>query len=175
MSMEPDPPTRPIQPTGPPREPMLEREVPVTDPVLEDSVHSLRTWLIITTVVALAALAVALWAVVTKEEEEDAQRGATVEQIEELEQRVDTLESQMGNRATNNDVQEVADAQDQLREDVQAAQRQANDGGDNQELQDSVDQLQQSVDDMAADVDQLQQRMDDVERRQDEQEAQPAP
>ena len=175
MSMDPDQPTRPIPPTGPPREPIIEREVPVADPVLDDAVRSLRTWLALATLVALAALGLALWAVLTKEEEEDAQRGATVEQVERLEQRVEDLESRLDQRATKGELQEVAEAQVEIREQIEGVRRQARDRGDTEALQESIDELQQSVDDVAGDVQELDQRVADVEQRQDEQEAAASP
>jgi peptidoglycan hydrolase CwlO-like protein len=163
--------------SGAMREPMIEREVPVADPVLDDAVRSLRAWVVFLGLVALAALAVAVYAVVTKEEESDAQRGATVGQVQNLQRRVDDLQRRLDDVptkdqfATTEDVQKVASAQDDLSKRIARVEKQASDSGDTDQIKQSVDDLQQAVDGLTQDVDKLNQRVDDLEQRQQEQDA----
>ena len=91
----PEEPTRPLPPaTPPPARVGVEREVaaPVEDPyrteLLLDQLRSLRTALAIVGVIAVAALAVAVYAVLTKDEVSDAGAGASSQQVADLADRV---------------------------------------------------------------------------------------
>ena len=96
----PEEPTRPLPPaTPPPARVGDEREVaaPVEDPyrteLLLDQLRSLRTALAIVGLIAVAALAVAVYTVLTKEEESDTGAGASRQQVADLAGRVDALEA----------------------------------------------------------------------------------
>jgi hypothetical protein len=168
--MDPDQPTRRVPPdaAGPPPVPGDPVAV-VEDPFLADALRSLRTWVVLVGIVALGALGVGLWALLTMEEETDARRGASVERVERLESRADALESGVDDRAAKGTVDELRDQQDQLSKQVTALEKRSQRADGTDEVQQSVDELQQSVDDLDADVQQLGDRLDEVERRQDEQ------
>src|SRR5688500_11085188 len=110
--MDPEPPTRRIPPTAPPPAPsphVITEDERVAYAKLADRVGSLRAWLALATVLAIAALGLAAWALVTKEEEDDTQAGASRTSVERLDARVDELESQIDDRATQGAVSELRD------------------------------------------------------------------
>ena len=160
--MDPEPPTRRIPPTAPPAA-GPPRTVIEDERVLElaDRVRSLRAWLAVATVLAVAALGLAAWALLTKEEEDDTRAGASRTSVDRLDSRVDELESQVENRASDSSVSELRADQDELAEQVQ----QLGESGD-------TDALEQSITDLGEDVQQLSERVDQLEQEQAEQ---PAP
>ena len=93
----------------------VEREVaaPVEDPyrteLLLDQLRSLRTALAIVGLIAVAALAVAVYAALTKDEVSDAGAGASSQQVADLDDRVDALEADVKTRATKNQVSQLSD------------------------------------------------------------------
>src|SRR5688500_16071991 len=107
MSQPPDPdePTRRL-PAVEPAEPVREREVVTTtepDPAWQEilgRLRSLRGWLALVGVLATAALGVGLWALLSQEEEGDAQQGASQQRVQTLEDRVDKLESETEDAAS---------------------------------------------------------------------------
>jgi len=162
MNMDPDQPTRRIAPTPPPAERVVVQDDAPAYAELAERIRSLRGWLALATALALIALGVAAWAVVTKEEEEDARAGASRGSVSRLDSRVDELESRLEDRATKGSLDEVREDQRELRDEVEQVGQRAADGGDTEAVQESVQELSE-------DVTQLQQRLDELEQRQDEQ------
>ena len=71
------------------------------------------------TVLALLALGLAAWALLTQEEEQDAQAGASRSQVEALDARVDDLESRIDDRATKESVSDLRADQEELSDQVE--------------------------------------------------------
>jgi len=182
VSLPPDPdeptqrlPTTP--PTTPPAEPLREREVVTTepDPVWVEQImgrlRSLRGWLALVGVLALAALGVGLWALLSKEEEGDAKQGAAVQRVQALEDRVDELEKDTDDAASQNAVDGLRDQQKELEQRVSAVEKQASDGGNADDVQADVQQLSDSVEQMGQSIDQLDERVGDLEQQQQSQQS----
>jgi FtsZ-interacting cell division protein ZipA len=155
-----EPPTRRIDPVQPPSSPR-EMEVVTEDPAgaraaLLDELRSLKRTLAIVGIVAIAALGVALWALLSQEEEGDAQRGASNERVSQLEDRVDELEGDVENAASDESVSKVRQQQEDLTEQVEQL---SEDGSGSDDAQQAVEQVQQ-------DVEELGQRLDDLEQQQ---------
>jgi predicted nucleic acid-binding Zn-ribbon protein len=158
----PEEPTRPLDPAAapPPGRPVYEREVPVEDPVLLDSIRSLRTALVLVGLVAVAALALAAYTLITKEEESDTHASASREQVARLAERVDQLESDVDDRATKDAVKQVSDDVQSLSNRVddvakQASKANANAGTDDQTKAalDQINQNQQTLSNSIKDLD----------------------
>ena len=174
LPADPDEPTRRLPPTEP-AQPIAEREV-VTSRELEpawlqevlDRLRSLRTAVGLLGVVAVAALGVALWALLTQEEESDARRGASSERVRDLENRVDDLESRLTDAASGDSVDRLRDAQGRLEERVQAVEDRVGgpSAGAVEDLQGDVGQLGDAVEQIGGTVEDLEQRVDEVERAQ---------
>ena len=173
MALPPDPdePTRPLPPVDPAR-PVREREVVVEDvepawvrEVL-DRLRSLRTALAFVGVLAAAALGVALWALLSQEEEGDARRGASIDRVSRLEDRVDELERDTDRAPSRDAVRELGDRQEQLDERLSAFERQAGDDSAVEDLRRDVADLGTSVEEMTQTVQDLEQRVDELERAQ---------
>jgi hypothetical protein len=187
VSLPPDPdePTRRLPPTHrpdvpPPRE--YEHEVAVTagddyvwrEEIL-DRLNSLRTAVVLVGVLAVAALGVALWALLTQEEESDARRGASVQQVRDLEDRVDELERDI-ERAPSRDAQsQLSESVESLDERVAAVEdrveQAGTDGGASEQavedLQGDVQQVGDAVEQLGDSIEQLDQRVDAVEQQQE--------
>ena len=162
MSMDPEPPTRRIPPTAPPPGAPPARVV-AEDPRLldlEDRVRSLRAWLAVATVLALAALGVAAWAIISKEEEDDTRAGASRASVNRLETQVEDLEAQVDNRATKESVSDLRAEQEELAE---AVQQLGEGGGDTDELAQSVTTLSDDAQELAARIDELEQQQAEEE------------
>ena len=170
----PDDPTRRIPPTEPPPS-VREREYAVEDDGawrqhIVDRLDSLRTWVAAATVLSLLALGLAGYTLLTAEEEDDTRAGASREQVGELSDRVDDLESRVQDRASDNAVQDLRDSQRDLDERVkaveEAAEEPADDGADTEALRQSIDALHDSVEQLDGRVADLEQRMDRAEQQQ---------
>ena len=161
----PEEPTRPLPPaTPPPARVGVERELaaPVEDPyrteLLLDQLRSFRTALAIVGVIAVAALAVAVYAVLTKDEVSDAGAGASSQQVADLADRVDALEADVKTRATKNQVSQLSDDVKALSDDVDKAAKQSesaassDNGGTDEQARSSIDKLDQSVQTLSQDV-----------------------
>ena len=159
--MGPEEPTRRIPPTAPPREPapvlVDERDV------LADRLRSLRTALVLVGLLALTALGVGLYALLTQEEEDDARQGATSSSVKKLDERVDELETRVDDSATKSGVSELRSDQEELSDRVEALEKdqqsQDQESGDTAELQTAIEDLGTAVED-------LQQRVEAVEQQQ---------
>jgi flagellar biosynthesis chaperone FliJ len=176
VSLPPDPdePTRRLPPTEP-AEPIREREV-VTSHELEpvwvqevlDRLRSLRTAVGLLGVVAVAALGVALWALLTQEEEDDARRGASSERVRDLEDRVDNLESGVRDAASGDAVDRLREGQERLDERLRAVEDQAGGPSDGmiENLQRDMTQLGEAIEQTGETLEDLEQRVDELERQQ---------
>lgn len=180
MSLPPesDEPTRRLPPTRP-AEPLAEREVVTTepDPVWVHEVlgrlRSLRTWVALIGVIALAALGVGLWALLTQEEDGDARRGASQERVRELEDRVDDLESETDDVASQDAVGRLRDQQQELEERLGAIEDQASDGGGVEDVQADVRELSDAIEQIGQAIEQLDERVGDLEQQQSQDSASP--
>ena len=175
MSLPPDPdePTRRLPPVEP-AQPVREREVVTStevDPAwtheILDRLRSLRTALTLVGVLSLVALGVGLWALLTQEEEGDARRGASQERVRELEDRVDALESETEDAASQDAIGRLRDQQRQLGERLSAVEDQA-DGAALEDVQADVRQLSDGLEQVGQSIQELDQRVDDVEQQQED-------
>jgi len=155
VSHDPEPPTRRLDPErastireteyveGPTREELLDR------------LRSLRTALAIVGVLAIAALGVALYSLLSEDDDGDTRQGASPARVSALEDQVDELDNRVDDRATKNSV-------DELRADQQDLEEQVKQAGSS----DDSEQLQQSVDQLNDDIQALEQRVDDLAAQQ---------
>ena len=150
----------------------VEREVaaPVEDPyrteLLLDQLRSLRTALAIVGLIAVAALAVAVYAVLTKDEVSDAGAGASSQQVADLDDRVDALEADVKTRATKNQVSQLSDDVKALSDKVAKQSESAassDNGGTDEQARSSIDKLEQSVQTLSQDLKDLDRRVQDLE------------
>ena len=163
MSMDPDQPTRRIPPVQPPPAagtPVVQDDRLVINE-LADRVRSLRGWLAVATVLALLALGLAAWALLTQEEEQDAQAGASREQVERLDARVDDLESRINDRATKDSVSALRSDQEKLAEEVDKLGESASNG--------NTDAVEKNIEQLDENMQQLEQRVQELEQQQNEQ------
>jgi DNA repair exonuclease SbcCD ATPase subunit len=183
---DPDEPTRRLPPTHPPDAPPpreYEREVAVAtsdelvwrEEVI-DRLNSLRTAVFLVGVLAVAALGVAVWSLLTQEEESDARRGASVDRVRDLEERVEGLERDIERAPSRDALSQLAETVDSLDERVGAVEdrveRQGAGGASEQaveDLQGDVQQLGDAVEQLGDAVEQLDQRLGAVEQRQEQQ------
>ena len=114
--------------------------------LVQDRLRSLTRWLVAIGVLAVAALGVGLWALLS---DEDGDRRSRAAAVRALEDRVDELESEV-ERAPSRVVVSVRDEQRALAERVAALEQGAND----------------AVDDLRRDVEELQARVDELEQQQ---------
>ena len=183
MSVPPDPddPTRRLPPTEP-AQPLREREVVTSDEVepvwaqeMRDRLRSLRTAVALLGVLAVAALGVALWSLLSQEEEGDSQRGASQERVRDLDERVEDLESESGDAASRNAVERLRDEQEQLEERLSAVEERPGAPSRDavEDLQADVTQLSDAAEQLGQSVEDLQERVDELEQRQSEDTATP--
>jgi hypothetical protein len=155
-----EPPTRRIEPVPPPGSPR-EMDVVSEEPAgaraaLLDELRSLKRTLALVGVIAIVALGIALWALLDQQDDgESSGSGASSERVSRLEDRVDTLEGDVEDAASDDSVSRLRQQQEDLSEQVDQLDEQAS-GSDAQE---SVDQLEQQVDELG-------QRVDDLEQQQ---------
>ena len=161
--VDPEPPTRRIPPTPPgsppPRGTVRETEY-VAEPAYEelrDKLRSLTTALALTALLALAGLGVALYTLLSEDEESDGnRRGASPARVSALSDRVDDLEERVGDRATKNELNTLEDRIEQVEQQAEQA-NQDDDGADTAQLQESIETLDQNLTT-------LEQRVDELER-----------
>jgi outer membrane murein-binding lipoprotein Lpp len=169
----PEEPTRPLPPATPPPARVVDERVvapPVEDPyrteLLLDQLRSLRTGLAIVGLVAVAALGVALYTLLTKDEGSDTKAGASQAEVSSLADRVDALESDVKSRASKDDVNQVADDVQALSKRVDQIAKQAQSApssGTDKQARSSIDQLDTKVQTLTQDVKDLDQRVRDLE------------
>jgi predicted nucleic acid-binding Zn-ribbon protein len=141
-------------------------EDPYRTELLLDQLRSLRTGLVIVGLIAVAALGVALYTLLTKEEDSGTQAGASRAEVAALSDRVDALESDVKSRATKNEVSQVADdvqalskRVDQIAKQSQSAPSSATD----KQARSSIDQINTNVQTLSQDVKDLDKRVRDLE------------
>ncbi len=159
MPPPPEEPTRPLRPA----EPVYEREViaPVDDgyDALLDRIRSLRSALTIVGIIAVLALAAAAYSILTKEEESDTRAGASRERVARLADRVDQLESSVGDVVSKSDVSKLATDQQALSDrldDVEAQAGSATEDTTDEDARATLDALGddvQTLSDSVTDID----------------------
>jgi peptidoglycan hydrolase CwlO-like protein len=158
-----DDPTRPL---GPPadRPAVREREYATTteDPLwreeLLDRLRSLRTAVALLGVLAVAALGVAIWALLTADDAKDQRGGSNRDpRVAELQNRVDDLESKLDKVPTQSDLSDLRDRQNSLDDGVKQV------GSDVKQLGSDTQQATQAL---QQDIRKLDQRVSDVEQKQ---------
>ena len=174
-----DDPTRRI-PEIPPRDlpPAYAPAAPVyaedEDPrVLSDRIRSLQTALALLGVLAVAALGVALWALLTGDDDDQQRvdrRGASTERVAELEARVDELRGAVRDAPSAEAVQQLQDDQQQLQTQVDEVAEAA--GG---EQTATDEEARAAVEQLTSQVAELEARIDQVEQAQAEQDAATGP
>ena len=162
MADEHDPPTRRIDPeprpeAAPPpgREPLVDDRYAPHEELL-DRLRSLRTALALVALLSLAALGVGLWALLEDGNDRD-RRGASPERVSQLEDRADQLEQEVGERASDQSVEELRSQQQELADQVESI-------GENT----AGEELAQAVEELRQDIAELEQRVEEVEAQQDQ-------
>jgi polyhydroxyalkanoate synthesis regulator phasin len=146
--------------------PVVEERVvaPAVDPNvillrLEDAIDALRTWLVIVGVVAVAALAVAVWAVTHDDTSGGGSRSglASDERVTQIENRVDRLSRQVqalrANTGSGGDTSALASRIDNLESQIKSLSS----GGSSAAggTQQAIDELSKRIDSLATDVESL--------------------
>jgi archaellum component FlaC len=160
---DPDEPTRRLPPTRPaaaePRVAYTEADDVAWRELLLDRFRSLRTAVALLGVVAVAALGVALWALLSEQDEGGGDRGgASASSVSRLEDRVDELESAVERAPSRDDLSGIREGQRSIEQRLDALE-QAGEGS--QDAQQAVEDLQQSVQDLEQRVDELEQQQED--------------
>jgi peptidoglycan hydrolase CwlO-like protein len=172
---DPEDPTRPLGPPAevpPPAPRVREREYEevAEDPLwreeLLDKVRSLQTAVALLGLLSVIALGVAAYALLTKEEESDTRSGASSERVNDLDERIDELESDVEDAPSSGSVSNVRDDQKALEERIEKLEARprasAQDDGpseqDVQDVQSSVDQIGQDLEDLDGRVEELEQQ-----------------
>ena len=123
--------------------------------------EALRTWLVIVGLVAVAALAVALYALLDDDTASGGARStsglADDARVEQVENRVDRLSRQLQGLRTDSggaDTAALANRLDELESTIKSQPAQPATGGGTQQ---AIDELSKRIDDVAGDVEQLKQ------------------
>jgi uncharacterized protein HemX len=153
--MSSDDPTRRLRPNEPvaytDAEELLFREE------VRDRLRSLTTSVALLAVLAVAALGVAIWALLSSQDSGGTQ-GASVSRVSALENRVDDLAAKVNNAATKDDLQQLNRREAELAGKVDALDKQATQTADDLDtVTNDVDTLKQDVDDLKTRVDALEQ------------------
>lgn len=155
------PPDRPTEPQRAAQQsPPVEERVRSPDPVLlrlEDAVDSLRTGIMIVGVIAVAALGVGIYSLVSQDDAGDASRSglASDARVSELDDRVDRISRQV------QDLREAEGGDDELGERVEALEKTVEELAERPtpgDATEAVKELSDRIDDIAADVEQLKSR-----------------
>jgi hypothetical protein len=146
------------------------RRLPPTEPVaytdaeelrfredVRDRLRSLKTAVVMLAVLAVAALGVAIWALLSSQDTGEAQ-GASVSRVSALEDQVDELSDDVKNAASKDDLQQVSRREQELADKV--------DDLDTRATQTSEDlaTATQEIETLKQDVADLQQRLDALEQ-----------
>jgi peptidoglycan hydrolase CwlO-like protein len=153
--MSSDDPTRRLRPAEPvayadAEELLFRQEV-------RDRLKSLSTSVVLLAVLAVAALGVAIWALLSSQDSGDTQ-GVSVSRVSTLEDRVDELAADVKNAASKDDLQQLSKREQELADKVDELDKQATQtAGDLDTVSNDVDTLQQDVEDLQGRVDALEQ------------------
>ena len=151
MASDHEPPTRrlaPQQPGAQVRETEYAAGPTPQEIALRDKLRSLQTALALVGVLAAAALGVALWTLLSEDEEGD-RRGASPQRVDRLQERVEKLEDRVDDRATKSSVAGLRDDLDSLQEEAGSSEEGAEAQAAVEELQGEVEALEQQVADLA--------------------------
>jgi hypothetical protein len=160
---DPRDPTRRIPPARPVAH---ERQVvhPATEGALLaellDRLSSLRAGLAVVAVLATAALGVAVWTLLAGDRD-DARQGASPVRVERLEDRLDDLESDVEDAASQSGAAEIRQTQRALEDRLRALEEAS---GDSAAMRDAVEEVAQSVEILQDSVDELEARLDVLEQ-----------
>jgi DNA repair exonuclease SbcCD ATPase subunit len=167
--------TRPPDPEEPTRRlPPLrhEREVAVTTDddliwreEIADRLSSLRTAVVLLGILAVAALGIALWALLRQEEESDVRRGASADEVRDLEQRVEGLEREIERAPTRDALSQLSETVESLDERVGAVEDRVASEQAVEDLQGDVEQLGDAVEQLGDAIEQLDRRLSAVEQQ----------
>jgi methyl-accepting chemotaxis protein len=161
----PDRPTERLQPAPPP--PQYERVVDPRAPVatdatilftrLEDTISSLRTWIAVIGVLAVAALGLGLYAVVRDTGSTGTTRGAaSADRVARLNDRVDRLSRQIQQlRSSSNGTSALSRRVDELSRQVATLRSQGGGGSSSTDPTQALQDLNRRVDDLTRQVQQL--------------------
>lgn len=155
------PPDRPTEPQRAVQHDLpVEERVRSPDPVLlrlEDAVDSLRTGIMIVGVIAVAALGVGIYSLVSQDDGGDASRSglASDSRVSKLDDRVDSISRQVQElRGAEGDDDELGDRVEALEKTVKELAERPTPG----DATEAVKELSDRIDDIAADVEQLKSR-----------------
>ena len=165
------PPTRPAEPLPPEREVVREVDPAWTQEIV-DRLRSLRTAVVLLTLLSLAALGVGVYALLTQEEESDTRRGASVERVRDLEERVDAVESEAEDAPSQAAVGRLRDQQRDLEERLSDVEEQSDDSGV-EDVRSDMQQLSDAIEQNGEAIQQLDDRLSDVEQQQSQDSASP--
>ncbi len=158
----PEPPTRRLEPTDPPPQPVYERVVePGLAPVaadpslafvrLEDAISSLRTALLFVGILAVLATGLAIYALTRDDGSPDgaSSGGASRERVSQLDDRVDRLSRQVQQvRADARDSTQLTGRVDALSRSVTALRSQAGSGTAAPDATQAIQDLSKRIDDL---------------------------
>jgi hypothetical protein len=163
MSLPPDRPTERLQPQPPPQPVYEERVVsPAVDTHavllrLEDAVQSLRTGLMIVGVIAVAALGVAIYALMSDEDGGTGSRSglATDSRVSQIDDRVDRISRQVQDLRSGGGSDDEAAALGDRVEALENTVKELADRPAPGDATQAVQELSDRIDDVSADVEQL--------------------
>jgi peptidoglycan hydrolase CwlO-like protein len=124
---------------------------------VRDRLRSLTTSVALLAVLAVAALGVAIWALLSTQDDGGTQ-AASVSRVRALENHVDALAADVKNAASQNDLQRLNRREQELAGKVDALDKQAT------QTSDDLDTVTSDVDTLKQDVQDLQQRVDALEQ-----------
>lgn len=151
------PPDRPTEPLRPGQHaPVTEERVVGPDPVLlrlEDALDSLRTGLMIVGVIAVAALGVGIYSLISQDDADDGSRSglASDSRVSELDDRVDRISRQVQDLRGDGDDDQLGDRVEALEGTVKELAERPTPG----DASEAVKELSERIDDIAADVEEL--------------------
>jgi uncharacterized protein HemX len=149
--MSSDDPTRRLRPTEPVAYADAE-ELRFREDV-RDRLRSLTTAVALLAVLAVAALGVAIWALLSSQDSGDTQ-GVSVSRVSALEKQVDDLEAEVNNAASKDDLQQLSKREQEL-------------AGKVDDLDETASQTADDLDTVSKDVDTLRQAVEDLQQRVD--------
>lgn len=139
-------------PTTPREQVYVEGDPEMARAAILDELRSLKRWLAVVAVIALAGLGVALYALLAEDEEGDG-RGASRTSVRQLDNRVDALEDDVRNRASDGSVSKLRAEQQALEDRVDDLAEKAEGGVDAGAIEDATDDLRSQIAELDGRVD----------------------
>ena len=155
LAMSSDDPTRRLPPTEPVSYTDAE-ELRFREEV-RDHLRSLKTTIVLLAVLAVVALGVAIWALLSSQDSGEAQ-GASASRVSALEDQVDELADDVQNAASQDDLQQLSRREQELADKVDDLDQRAT------QTSEDLDTVTQDVETLKQDVEALQQRVDALEQ-----------